>query len=373
MSGMKRQAQANAVRPSQPAQHPRRDLVPIDVIISGLAAQALPLCQHLFANGVREGHEFRVGSLAGEPGRSMAVHLSADRAGVWSDFSTGETGDALDLVAQARFAGDKGQALKWARGWLGLDGTNPDALKQTHRAIAAKRDEPDQRTDTRKAAFRLWLEAQEKVKGTPVDLYLQGRRINLDILGLQPRALRYHPALWNRETDAQHPAMVAAIVGADGATIACHRTWLEPDPDRPGGWRKLSVDDSKMVLGSFRGGSIRLWRGSSRKALASAPAGETVIVTEGIEDALTVALATPQYRVIAAVSLANMGSVILPSQIGQVIICADNDWGNEQAAKGLNRAIEHFAGAGHQVRLARSPVGKDMNDLLRADGGGDGS
>ena len=50
-----------------------------------LARQAPSLAAELLPNGKREGAEWRVGSLAGEPGRSLSVHLFGSRAGVWSD------------------------------------------------------------------------------------------------------------------------------------------------------------------------------------------------------------------------------------------------------------------------------------------------
>ena len=89
-----------------------------------LARQAPSLAAELLPNGKREGAEWRVGSLRGEPGRSLSVHLFGSRAGVWSDFASGEAGDALDLVAGVLYGGDKQAAkraaLAWARSWLGL-------------------------------------------------------------------------------------------------------------------------------------------------------------------------------------------------------------------------------------------------------------
>jgi len=356
--------------PNAPPVPGRRELVPIERIVEMLAARAHDLCVQLLPAGIKEGPEYRVGSVAGEPGRSMAVHLEGSRAGVWKDFSSIEDrGDALDLVAKVLFAGDKGEAIKWSRGWLGIDGTNYEQLRQTRRAVEARRaEEPDDRSRKNKAAaFAIYLSAQESILDTPVEYYLAGRAIDLAHLGRQPRALRYHPALWNRETDRKHPAMVAAISNHEGDLVAIHRTWLQQD--EAGRWIKLvGVLDQKMTLGRFAGGAIRLWRGASRKSLKDAPDDETVILTEGIEDGLTLAMACPEYRILAAVSLANMGGLVLPRSIGTVILAADNDYGNPQAEEALDRAVRHFASEGRQVRIARSPVGKDMNDLLRGEG-----
>jgi twinkle protein len=62
-----------------------------------LASQAQAVAEHLLPAGKREGHEWRVGSVSGEAGKSLGVHLSGQKAGVWSDFGTGESGDLIDL------------------------------------------------------------------------------------------------------------------------------------------------------------------------------------------------------------------------------------------------------------------------------------
>jgi hypothetical protein len=73
----------------------------------------------LLPNGHREGHEWRCGSLSGEPGNSLAVHLTGAKAGIWCDFSTGQRGDILDLI-QAILGLTMIEALDWSCRWLGL-------------------------------------------------------------------------------------------------------------------------------------------------------------------------------------------------------------------------------------------------------------
>lgn len=61
--------------------------------IESLLGQWLP-------NGIREGHEFCIGSRNGEAGRSMKVRLTGEKAGVWRDFSDDEGGaDLISLYA----------------------------------------------------------------------------------------------------------------------------------------------------------------------------------------------------------------------------------------------------------------------------------
>lgn len=352
---------------------PARRLVQIGEIVAGLAARADALAGELLPQGRREGHEWRVGSLAGEPGRSLAVHLGGGKAGVWSDFSSGECGDALDLVAGVLYRGDKKKAVAWALAWLGYDGG-----KAPHPAPLPARGERQQPGDGehRGAALRIWFGAQPQLRGTLAETYLAWRGIGLDRLGRQPGALRFASRL-KHPSGNFWPALVAGINrGSD--MVAVHRTWLAPDgrgkaaapAGHEGPW------DAKMTLGSYRGGLIPLWRGASGRPLKEAPPGDVLVLSEGIEDGLSCALAMPEYRVAAAVSLANMGSIELPPAIATVIIAAQNDpWfdprqGREHSTRrGLDRAIRHFQRQGKTVRLARPPGGaKDMNDLLRGVG-----
>ena len=153
------------------------------------------------------------------------------------------------------------------------------------------------------------------------------------------------------------------MTNAAGQHVATHRTWLQRHPD--GIWRKAKLANPKMSLGSVAGGSIRIWRGASGKPLAQAPEGETVAIAEGIETALSVAIACPELRVLSAVSLGNMGRLALPPAVRTVILCADNDGPNEGAARALQRAVDHYAAAGRIVKIAVPPCGKDFNDTLQ--------
>ena len=91
---------------------------------------------------------------------------------------------------------------------------------------------------------------------------------------------------------------------------------------------------------------------------------EDVLITEGIEDGLSLALACPKRRVLVAVSLANMKNVWLPEQITAVTLCADNDT-HPKTIEAFENAVAAHQAAGRRVKIARSPRGKDFNDLLR--------
>ncbi|MBU8546357.1 MULTISPECIES: DUF7146 domain-containing protein [Roseomonadaceae] len=329
-----------------------------------LAANVPAFAAHVLPAGHRHGGHWRCGGVDGSPGQSLALHLHGDKAGVWHDFATGETGDALDLVAAVLFRGNTRDAMAWARQWLEVgNGTAaPSPPRKAPEAVQASAGADD--AARRRKALALFLNGQERIAGTPAGEYLAARGIMLAELERQPRALRFHPECWCQEIGRPLPAMLAAITDGAGEHVGTHRTWLAEDG---GGWRKAPLRDAKKTLGRYAGGFIPLWRGASGKPLRDAPAGEVVAMAEGIETALSVVLACPELRVFAAVALANMGSVVLPAAVSRVILCADNDGENPKAAALLERAADRFAAEGREVRIARPPVGKDFNDTLRAE------
>ncbi len=76
---------------------------------------------HLFPHGKRRGSQFFVGNVQGDAGDSLVVDLEGAKRGVWIDFATGESGDALALWASVRgfvVPRDFGDLLEDVARWL---------------------------------------------------------------------------------------------------------------------------------------------------------------------------------------------------------------------------------------------------------------
>lgn len=89
-----------------------------------LVARVDTVAEYLLPGGRREGHEWRCGSVEGQPGKSLAVELRGEKAGVWADFGTEESGDILDLWRCARGV-PLAEAVDEARQWLGMERPQP--------------------------------------------------------------------------------------------------------------------------------------------------------------------------------------------------------------------------------------------------------
>ena len=73
----------------------------------------------------------------------------------------------------------------------------------------------------------------------------------------------------------------------------------------------------------------------------------------------------PGVYVICALNLGNMRAVVLPPQLGSVVLIADQDPGEQQRAQ-IDAAEARFKDEGRLVHVWRNQHGgKDLNDALR--------
>jgi putative DNA primase/helicase len=199
----------------------------------------------------------------------------------------------------------------------------------------------------------VWGEARQITADDPVTLYLHQRGIALPVADI-PAVLRYHAHLIYRHEDGQrtyHPAMLARVDNASGQGMSIHRTYL----DRNG--HKASLPTVKKLMpavlpGATCGGAIRLYS-----------ADETLAVTEGIETALAVRLATglPVWSTICA---GGMARLVIPPDVRLVVICADHDPAGLDAAWALARRL--LAEQRRVKILTPDTPGADWADYLEA-------
>jgi putative DNA primase/helicase len=156
-----------------------------------------------------------------------------------------------------------------SRGLWPENGLQPSRRSASHAATTS--DQHDDDTERSKSALKVW-QSTRRPYGTAVEKYLGSRRLDLPWL----ETIRFHPCLKHPSGDTW-PAMVALVTrGVDDAPLAIHRTFLARD-----GSGKAPVDPQKMMLGPCRGGAVRL-----------APAGDLLMVGEGVETSLAAMQAT---------------------------------------------------------------------------------
>jgi hypothetical protein len=215
-----------------------------------------------------------------------------------------------------------------------------------------------------------WLAGQALADGDAAWAYFEARGIPLGDLPRLPRGLRLAAeAPWiDLETgEVAHagPCILSAMTLPNGEFGSLHRTWI--DPARPG--KKADVPQPRRMWPSSRGCAIRLWRGASGltdRQASERGLVEDLVLCEGVETGLSIALMAPELRVYAVGSVSNLQGFEPPKFVRRLIIAAENDWNNPQAQRQLDDACKRFRDeCGRPVGLIRSPEGNDFNDLLK--------
>lgn len=314
----------------------------------------------------------------------IIVNRPGKTPGVWRDEAIypapGGCGDVLGLIALCKTGGDIKRAIEEARKFLNFEKMQPAEIDKARLDQVAKQKKAEelasrQLEDDQGRAFKVYLDSlyddpQRKCRRdfltSTAGLYLKSRGLDISLLERMPGALGCLPRAKHIAAGGvvtYWPAMVAGMSDDAGHIKAVHRTFLQPD-----GSGKAPVDPVRKIWPTYAGLAIRLWRGETGMAVAEAVKHgllDTLVLCEGVEDGLSIALARPDLRVWAAASLANLANIRIPDCCEKVIVAADNDWGKPGAEAALKRALDELARQGRPVRVARSPIGKDMNDLLR--------
>ena len=86
---------------------------------SRLTSDVNRVVAHLLPGGRKVQQEWECGSLSGDKGKSLKIHLSGDKTGVWSDFATGDGGDLIDLWQATRRL-TMAETIQEIKSWLGV-------------------------------------------------------------------------------------------------------------------------------------------------------------------------------------------------------------------------------------------------------------
>jgi len=329
---------------------------------------------------------FRPGAHEGQ----MVIYLTGARRGAFIDFPAGTKGDAIDTVAYGLVGEVTHQsrmdAVEWIEDRYGLKNMSPEKKRTMEaegkaRRVLVEAEEVTRRESNLTRARKMFFGAREGIRGTLAETYLASRGIDLDQVDqLVENTFRFSPGFeyWlDAPVDGEGkktgkgstwPAMISAMISDKGKIGACHITYLARD-----GQAKAPVDKAKLMWPETAGMMIRITQGPSGLSLeAAAEAGQSSIlgVTEGIEDALSVAIADPLLRMWAAGSLPGLLYVPDSPAVSGYLIFKDNDWGKKQAEALFDKCVNRIRGFGKPVEVISMPAewGKDVNDAIRREG-----
>jgi hypothetical protein len=297
-----------------------------------LANQIEHLVLELLPRGCREYNEWRCGSVAGEPGHSLGVHLRGDKRGIWADFANPEqhSGDALDLVKCVRGL-TISQALIWSRQWLGIDHDSVELPRRSPSKIT-KSDDPERWQ-------RPWWQAKP-IAGTPAATYLSGRRLSFS--DPDGRALRFHPKRGRKNPAGEleaHPALLAALRDVKtGETCGIINIFLFPD-----GHDRIRDRKGKTVTGRALAAAVMLSPFDNPTTGLS--------ICEGVETGVKIIM-DGLGPVWALGGAGNLSAFPILRGIECLTICADTGAAGQKAAE---RTAARWRQAGREALIATPP------------------
>ena len=241
-------------------------------------------------------------------------------------FGCGAEGDVFDFVSRLHNIGLRDAAVMLGKG----DVVTIDI------APLPPAEDTSHRVDEARSIWRNAVPAQ----GTLAETYLRSRGISLPV----PPTIRFAGLSYGAR-GREHPCLIAAVSDPDGKLCGIQRTYLAKD-----GRGKADVPKAKLSLGRVRCGAIRL-----------APVSRKMVVTEGLEDGLSLQEALG-LSVWVACGASMLPSLRLPDFVRDVAIGGDNDSAGRVAAE---KAANAFAERGHGVRVFYpTEPHKDFNEEL---------
>lgn len=353
------------------------------------------VCRWLLPEGRRVGRSWKCNNPKKDAlGQTPEMHVyMSGVVGSWKDYRSGDKGDVIGLVEYIHdtdFAG----AMRLARDFLGLGGLSAEERdrfqeKARQRQEVAARDA--KRKEARKRAYceRRWLTGSLLGEGTAAEhharrYWRETRGIDIDaIQNLDRTTFRFWPSVeyWRLaeyrkdpvtgrlikvKDGPQFPAILCAMRNVMGQFVDHHVTFL--DPHKPAK-ADLGPKLSPRLMGVPNAGSaMRIAHGPEGVPPEHAQEPHPLILAEGQETALSLALALPECRVWACGSISGIRNapVNFPF-VSAVFVAGENDWEKPQAQKQLDQAMAALEQSGKPVELMFSHVGSDFNDLMKED------
>ena len=195
-----------------------------------LLAMIESVVEHLLPNGKREGHNWAVGSVAGEPGSSMKVCISGSKQGVWSDFSTStKGGDLIDLWQQVKGVTFK-EALDEAKSYAGISDTQPDFYP------AKKKKKPV-------------VKPKCKIPDSTVNDWFSGRGISEDTVKAYMIGQQGNTIIFPFKSPSGELELIKYRNLDEESKTGKKKIWSNEDPDyHLFGWQSIKDNDKEVVI-----------------------------------------------------------------------------------------------------------------------------
>ena len=292
----------------------------------------------------QQGDQMRLGNKG-----SLAINISGHYRGTWTDFESGEKGNLIGLIQRERGLNFKG-ALEFGLDFLHWDKATLTREVQIYRPAQSQLAKGFTSAQMKKINYAQKLATQSQpIEGTLAERYLREHRA---IEGGLPDNLRYHRSVREPETRQYRPALLALSVDKNNQVQSVQVTYLDPITVN----KMTGIEVDKRSYGPPKGSMSQIQQGL----------GKTAALAEGVETALSVASAKPNWDVYVSFGVARMAELAEHTKADNIVLCADNDGDGAASTQAITKVANQLVLQDKMVSIARpEQVGSDFNDVLQ--------
>lgn len=286
---------------------------------------------------------------------SLAVTISGDYAGTWTDFDSGDKGNLITLIQKQYGLGFR-EALEEA---AKLVNYIPGDFKQRLNEVVKAKTDSTKITDEQKLkikyATKLASEGKE-INGTPAEKYLKEVR-GIDLKDW-PKDLKYHAGVYSKLNGGKNPALLAIARDKDNYIQSVQAIFLNKDTGE-----KADVECKKQTFGSIKGAVF--------SANTENYSTKSAIVCEGPEDALSILKSTSGSKIYACLGKSNLNNLdqTIVNKFEKITLALDNDGKKPSEMPEILNVASRLNDAGKEILLSQpNMVKQDYNDLLKTKG-----
>lgn len=288
---------------------------------------------------------------------SLSLSLEGNSFGLWKDFETDESGNIYQLV-ESKMGVSFPESVKHISGYVGYKGSTKAFKKPPKNAKKYKSEVSELDKKAMLKAQKIYDKCRP-IKGTLAQKYLTKFRAISAVKLL--KNVGFHPGLYEPQTKKFLPTMVCGAK-REGKLEAVQAIYLDPKT----GAKYPGLDVAKRTTGRLKyGANVQLNSGVEK----------VICVCEGLETALSIRNAFPNYTVISSLSVSNMGKIQYPKD-HKIIICQDNDGVNAPSEKAYKKIKSQLKEKGVDVVTVKPKdtfidgkfIKTDFNDVLKTGG-----
>ena len=154
------------------------------------------------------------------------------------------------------------------------------------------------------------------------------------------------------ETRQYRPALLALSVDKNNQVQSVQVTYLDPITVN----KMTGIEVDKRSYGPPKGSMSQIQQGL----------GKTTALAEGVETALSVASAKPNWDVYVSFGVARMAELAEHTKADNIVLCADNDGDGAASTQAITKVANQLVFQDKMVSIARpEQVGSDFNDVLQ--------